>query len=47
MDSLHTNSERGRVIGDLVTPSRGLGDTQKKYLSILNLHGVVVSVPRY
>ena len=26
MDSLHVNSERGRFIGNLVSPSRGLRD---------------------
>ena len=26
MDSLHTNSERVRFIGNLVNPSRGFGD---------------------
>ena len=26
MDSLHANSERGRFIGNLVNPSRGLGE---------------------
>ena len=37
MDSLHVNSERGRVIGNLVSPSRGLRGNKEDHTSIFRL----------